>query len=413
MSCLNRSFYSLLSSRSFANLAGSLYMMTLIAAVYQLTGSAAFAGAVSFVRSLAVLSSSFSLPFWYRKMTVAHVTRLFLFLQCAASALIAFSLTPLSSALPASAFLGYAFCGIMLIGYVEGCASAAANALYPRLVEENQRVQANSLVSTSMQMLSLLGWTMGGILVAKLGHSLVLQLSAGLLLLGCLFIVRLSHDEQGAHKEKGSRSMMAGWAFLFTHPRLRIITWMDIIEGIAGGIWIGGVTLVFAQEVLQKDEAWWGYINAAYYAGTIIGGLITLKLSALIHRHLVGTIIVGSFGVSLFAYGYAFNTQAFVALAIVLLMGPFYQLRDIAQRTYVQQYTPLAEQPNVFAAQSTISYVLFGVSVLFAGTVADMWGPQSVYIVGGTMYLLSAFTGFILKKKHAAALTQDNAPVSS
>ncbi|RJG22254.1 MFS transporter [Paenibacillus thiaminolyticus] len=410
---MNRSFYSLLSSRSFANLAGSLYMMTLIAAVYQLTGSAAFAGAVSFVRSIAVLSSSFSLPFWYTKLTVANVTRLFLLLQCALSGLVAFSLAPLSSILPASAFLGYAFGGIVLIGYVEGCASAAANALYPRLVEEDKRVQANSLVSTSMQMLSLLGWTAGGILVAKLGHSLVLQLSSGLLLLGCLFLVRLSHKGQIERKAKGSRSMLAGWTFLFTHPQMRIITWMDIVEGIAGGIWIGGVTLVFAQEVLQKDEAWWGYINATYYAGTIIGGLITLKLSALIHRHLVSAIIVGSFGVSLFAYGYAFNTQAFIALALVLLMGPFYQLRDIAQRTYVQQYTPLAEQPNVFTAQSTITYVLFGVSVLFAGTVADMWGPQAVYIVGGTMYLLSASTGFILKKKHAAAEGHDSPPLSS
>ncbi|WP_374016680.1 MFS transporter [Paenibacillus thiaminolyticus] len=267
---MNRSFYSLLSSRSFANLAGSLYMMTLIAAVYQLTGSAAFAGAVSFVRSIAVLSSSFSLPFWYTKLTVANVTRLFLLLQCALSGLVAFSLAPLSSILPASAFLGYAFGGIVLIGYVEGCASAAANALYPRLVEEDKRVQANSLVSTSMQMLSLLGWTAGGILVAKLGHSFVLQLSSGLLLLGCLFLVRLSHNEQiDERKAKGSRSMLAGWTFLFTHPQMRIITWMDIVEGIAGGIWIGGVTLVFAQEVLQKDEAWWGYINAAYYAGTI------------------------------------------------------------------------------------------------------------------------------------------------
>lgn len=390
-------------------------MMTLIAAVYQMTDSAAFAGAVSFVRSMAILASSFMLPIWYRCLSIAHVTRLFLILQFTLSAVVAFSISPLASMLSTTLFLTYSFCAIVAIGYVEGCASAAANALYPRLVEEEKRVQANSLVSTSMQMLSLLGWTMGGILVAKLGHSLVLQLSAGLLFLGCLCIFRLSHHQEASVKaNKKSNSIMAGgWTYLFTHPKLRVITWMDILEGIAGGIWIGGVTLVFAQEVLHKDEAWWGYINAAYYAGTIIGGLITLKLSARIHKHLVGTILIGSFGVSMLVYGYAWNTQAFAALAIVVLMGPFYQLRDIAQRTYVQQVTPIEEQPHVFAAQSTISYILFGVSVLFAGTISDIWGAQAVYIVGGTMYLLSSAAGFLLRRKQGVTHSENKAPYST
>ncbi|MGG0812141.1 MFS transporter [Paenibacillus alvei] len=411
---MNRSFYSLLSSRSFANLAGSLYMMTLIAAIYQMTDSAAFAGAVSFVRSMAILASSFMLPIWYRRMSLAYVTRLFLILQFALSAIVAFSISPLASMLSTTLFLAYSFSSIIGIGYAEGCASAAANALYPRLVEEEKRVHANSLVSTSMQMLSLLGWTMGGILVAKLGHSLVLQLSAGLLFLGCLCIFKLSyHQEESVKSNKKSRSILTGWTYLFTHPKLRVITWMDILEGVAGGIWIGGVTLVFAQEVLHKDEAWWGYINAAYYAGTIIGGLITLKLSARIHNHLVGTILIGSFGVSLLVYGYAWNTQAFIALAIVVLMGPFYQLRDIAQRTYVQQVTPIEEQPHVFAAQSTISYILFGVSVLFAGTISDIWGAQAVYVVGGTMYLLSSAGGFLLRRKQEVAHSENHAPYST
>ncbi|MGZ9584677.1 MFS transporter [Paenibacillus marinisediminis] len=399
---MNRSFYTLWSSQSFTSIAGSLYMMTLIAAVYQMTGSAAFAGAVSFVRSIAVLASSLTLPFWYKKLPLAAITRLFLLLQCSVAAAVAFSLTPLSYVLPTNLYVGYAFIGIVLIGYTEGCASTSANALYPRLVHADKRVQANSLVSTSMQMLSLLGWTFGGILVAKLGYSLALQLATGLLLLGLLIIIKLSEPQTDSVQQKASRSLLAGWSFLFKHPRLRVITWMDLIEGVAGGIWIGGITLVFVQEVLQQNEAWWGYINAAYYAGTIVGGIITLKLATWINRHLVTTIIIGSFGVSILVLGYAINVQAFVALALVMLMGPFYQLRDIAQRTYVQLQTPQEDQPHVFAAQNTISYVLFGISVLFAGTVADLWGARAVYLVAGTLYLLSSAAGLILRRSHAS-----------
>lgn len=247
-------------------------------------------------------------------------------------------------------------------------------------------------------MFSLLSWTFGGILVAELGITLVLQLAAGLLLLGLLAIVRLSEPIVQPDEKKSNRSLLSGWKFLFGNPRLRVITWMDMIEGIAGGIWIGGITLVFVQEVLKQNEAWWGYVNAAYYAGTIIGGIITLQFAAWINRHLVGTIIMGSFGVSVLVFSYAMNVQAIAALAIVLVMGPFYQLRDIAQRTYVQKHTPEEQQPHVFAAQGTISYVLFGLSVLFAGTVSDLWGARTVYITASIFYLISSIAGLLLRQ---------------
>jgi len=182
---------------------------------------------------------------------------------------------------------------------------------------------------------------------------------------------------------------------------------MDIVEGIASGIWVGGVTLVFVQEVLKQDEAWWGYINSAYYVGAILGGLITLKLAGLIQRKLITSIIIGSFGFSIFVFGYAFNSWPFVALLLVTFMGPFSQLRDVAQRTYVQQYVPPEDQPDVFAAQSAIMYVCFGLSVLFAGTIADLWGAKMVYIVGGTMYAISACSGLILKRKHLLSSQQE------
>ena len=62
---------------------------------------------------------------------------------------------------------------------------------------------------------------------------------------------------------------MEGWRFLWIHKRIRALVIMDIIESLFGTIWIGAITLSFVKEVLGKGEAWWGYINGAYYFGSI------------------------------------------------------------------------------------------------------------------------------------------------
>ncbi|UHA73974.1 MFS transporter [Paenibacillus sp. 481] len=395
---MNRTFYTMLSGRSLANLASSLYLMTIVATVYTLTGSAALSGLVSFVRSIAILCSGLTLPYWYKKFGLSTVANLFLLVNFSLSATLTLSLPFLSETPTGPAFMVFIFVAMALIAYMEGCSSAAARALYVRIMPDDKRVQGNSLISTTGQMLSMFAWTVGGILVAQLGNVFVLQVSTALLLIGYI-ISSIVRDKQHAEPAaKANSSTWDGWRFLFTHPKLRIITWMDIVEGLTMGIWIGGITLVFVQEALLQDEAWWGYINTAYYMGTILGGILTMKLSQRINKQLIPTIIIGSFGVSIFVFAYAFVSNPYVALTLVLIMGPFYQLRDIAQSTYVQQHTPLDDQPNVFAAQHTISFIAFGLSVLIAGTLADLFGPRVVYILGGTLYFLSAASAFVLRR---------------
>ncbi|MFP3325918.1 MFS transporter, partial [Planococcus sp. SIMBA_160] len=78
-------------------------------------------------------------------------------------------------------------------------------------------------------------------------------------ILSALLTVFISESFMGKGNKKADwKSIKIGWQTLYTNQNLRIITLMDIIEGIAGGIWIGGISLVFVKEVLNKNEQWWG-----------------------------------------------------------------------------------------------------------------------------------------------------------
>ncbi|MDK8180768.1 MFS transporter [Paenibacillus sp. UMB4589-SE434] len=399
---MNRLFYMLWTSRSLSSLASSLWLMTWIALIYGATESALMAGAVTFVRSIAVLLSGLSLPFWYQKYPLHIVAHRFQLLQFMLGILFAFALLPFQNNFSNNLLIVTALVCAACIGYSEGAASAASSAIFPRVVRQDQWVKSNSLVSTGTQMISLFGWTVGGIIIHTLGEIPVLQLSALLLGLSSLilFCVRL----QESHGSTTSKtSLRSGWSILFTLPHVRMITIMDIIEGIASGIWIGAVTLVFVQQVLGQTEAWWGYINAAYYAGTLLGGLLIVKLANKVEHHLVRSIIIGSFSFSLLVLFYAWNSTPYVALLLVLIMGPCYQLRDVAQRTYIQRIIPLEEQPILFAAQQSLSTILFGLSIVFCGLIADTFGARAVYLTGGLMFFVSSIIGIWLRRHTKSA----------
>ena len=65
---------------------------------------------------------------------------------------------------------------------------------------------------------------------------------------------------------------------------MRTLTFMDVCENIAGAVWIGAITLAFVTHDLKQGEEWWGFINAAYYTGAIIGGLLAAWMSQFIQN---------------------------------------------------------------------------------------------------------------------------------
>ncbi|WP_139491468.1 MFS transporter [Brevibacillus dissolubilis] len=404
---MNPSFYFLWAGQSIVNVAGAFYTVAIVTLVYHATGSATLAAVVSLLRVLSQLLSGFSAPLLmdrYRLRSIlagAQIGQMALLVTM----IVVIGLTggnAWDSAL--WGLLGL----ITIVGFLDGWVVPSRQALLPRLVEEEKLVKANSLLSTTDQTLALFGWSFGGILAAWFGEEKLLWLTLVLYVLSTasyLFIREPDQPVEAETKQKGMQwdTIKAGWVAIWERRPLRMITLMDMIEGIAGGIWIGGLTLVFVKEVLHQGEEWWGYINAGYYAGAIVGGLLILSQSRRVQNHLFASIAVGSFGVSLLTLGYALTGEAWIALAMVFVMGPFYELRDIAQRTYFQAHVERELLPKVFSAQSTISYATFGISVFVMGAVSDWLGIRTVYIFAAVLYFISSGLVFMNRKKAMTA----------
>lgn len=222
--------------------------------------------------------------------------------------------------------------GMSLMG---GGRAPLISSLLPRVIEKEKLVKGNSIVSIVNQSIQIFGYTIGGVLFLYIGAVPVLIVIIGLLVMGLLCFLalfrRIELREQKRQDMKWS-VLVDGWKLLWSNRSLRIITTMDLLEGIAGATWMGAITLAYVTEILQKGPDWYGYINASYYVGTIIGGLCIIGMSKFIQANLIKSMMIGSFLFGVFSFIYAFNTIPLVALLLCVGMGPVYQMRDVAQQ---------------------------------------------------------------------------------
>lgn len=388
-------FRALVAGQAAANFGDALAVVSVVTLVYRATGSAAFAALYPLVRVVAGAAAGLIFP------AVAARMRLQTVLIAAQGGQVLFLASLAATAVlaaPHPAVLARWYALTFAAAFLDGWTTPARNALVPRLVEETKLVQANSVLATVDQMVLLVGWLAGGVLVAQLGAVAVLwgavALYAGATL--ALFGVREPQERSAAPPStpKPHRAAKAGWTALWHVPTLRLVTAMDVAEHAVYGVWIGALLLVYVEQALGRGAEWWGYLNAGYYAGTILGGLLVWRAARWVERRLFESMIAGSALVGLLTLGFAVTSVPAVALTLCLLMGPAFQLRDVAQRTLVQRSVDAHLLPAVLAAHGILMNAAFAVSVAGMGLVADILGIRGAYGVAALVSGVTAALAF-------------------
>lgn len=278
----------------------------------------------------------------------------------------------------------------------------------PMLVPANQLVKANSTASIFHQTVQVAGYSFTGMLVLWIGPFSLMWVTCVMIVLSYLFFIPvfpLLKQEETVRKANKMNSFKDGWTIIWTNQTVRTLTFMDVCENIAGAVWIGAITLAFVTHDLKQGEEWWGFINAAYYIGTILGGLLAAWMSQFIQKQLLLFMAAGSFIYAVLTIVYSLNSLPWLALLLCILMGPAYQIRDVSQQTILQTETPVQDLSKVYSAHYVLSSVSVGLSIFFVGLIADAYGARSVYLLGGLFVLVCsgiAILSFMKQKKESS-----------
>ena len=124
----------------------------------------------------------------------------------------------------------------------------------------------------------------------------------------CMKMIEDRHESSPEQKEKARvsnwRSIQEGWTLIWKQPSIRAIHVIYVLETMAGVIWIAATIYVYVADVLQREEAWWGYINASFFLGLMLGGLFGMRGAGLIDRNIRKFVICSSFGISIMTFGF-------------------------------------------------------------------------------------------------------------
>ncbi|WP_342025892.1 MFS transporter [Cytobacillus pseudoceanisediminis] len=393
---MNRSFYALLVSQTATNLGFALYTMAVVLHLYNETGSTALSAAVTLISVISRMISNILLPSISDRFQPVNLLK---FSQISQIVLIA-GLMILFLQQMKDFMLMAIFLVLALISFFNGFFSPIKMSMVKAVVPKKQRVKANSLLSSVDQTFLFAGWTFGGILLAFLGKQSTLIITIILLVISILslFLIKKSESPAVNSNFRMLSSLTAGWKLLFQDKGLRVLILMDLIEAWAGTIWIGAVTLTYVEDALGKGESWWGYINGGYYLGTIAGGILIYRLSYLLQGRLIIFMLIGSSAFGILTLGYGFISNPFLALLFVILMGPAYQLRDLAQTTMYQNSADETMLTKILAAKSVLNELIFVFSILGIGILTDLIGVRLIYILSGILLIISSIFGFIQLK---------------
>ena len=153
----------------------------------------------------------------------------------------------------------------------------AYGALLPALVDRRNVQQANALVQSTAQAVSVGGWALAAALVAFLPLSAFFALNAASFFVSALLIAGIR--QAGAHRtDERAPRVRDGLAALRPLPALAAaVAVLAVVKTISSGTWIGGVpTLV--RDALGHGAGGYSLVMVGYALGSIAGGAALARI---------------------------------------------------------------------------------------------------------------------------------------
>ena len=300
---------------------------------------------------------------------------------------------------------------------------SARSALMADVLDGDRYALATSLTNVGSQVAQVLGFVLGGTLVAVLTPSAALLIDAGTFAVSAVWLwARLQRrpaPDDGGDAE-GPRSMWRdaaeGLRLIGRTPRLLAIiavTWVGMLfanapEGIAAPL----------VEQLGQGPAQVGILLGANPAGVTVGGLLIARaLTQERRERLVPPLVALSLAPLLLAGLITVwsgpGTGAYAAVVVLLFVAGLGAAWSIPLNVAFVQSVPPAYRGRAFGVAVSGLYGVQGIGVLGAGALAEGLTPGTVVVLIGALGLLAVvppLVGYVRTQGHVAAAPQAAGP---
>ncbi|WP_431088387.1 MFS transporter [Paenibacillus sp. 8b26] len=387
-------FVRFFASRTVANIADSIYSIVLLYFVQQSTQSVAFTSFTYAAVSTASIFSFFVGPLVDR-YSPARLASIALFAQAILISIVPFLIRDgMTNLIIILAIVFIASCFSMLF-------YPANSKMLPQLVRAPDLIiRANSMISSSDQIINIAGYLAGASLIIAMGMQNTFLLASGMLFLAGVVYIRLSkqldtHSTEGTHSE-GSltlghywRELKEGYTFVKRHTFLRIMLPFFALANFSMAF------LIITMPSIAVDYGspiYYSLLYISYFIGIFVGSFLVnvLKRNGL-------TIAAAWVATGLAIFLFSVMPQMWMKLLATLLIGAFTGIINVLQMSLIQIITPLPLLGRVIAFTNTLSNAALPLGALIGGALALRFSLPEVLFFSALTTVLSGLIMFFIK----------------
>jgi MFS family permease len=277
---------------------------------------------------------------------------------------------------------------VALIAFCGGPYRPAHYALIPTLARSvPELVAANVGTSMFEGVAVLVGPALAGVLLAVTGPDLVVAVSAAICFCGAALVAWMGQEPnwRRAARPQGwtpFREAAEGFRVLAHEPNPRLIVGLIVAQAFVRGL-LNVLLVTVSIQLLTAGESGVGFLNAAFGAGALVGGLAGVALLG--RRRLADP-----FGLGLVLWGapialvVVWSTAGWAILCLAVI-GAGNSVLDIAGFTLIQRSVVDAYLGRVFATLEIVGSAAIGVGSIVAPQLVDGIGLRGALIATGAI----------------------------
>ena len=194
----------------------------------------------------------------------------------------------------------------------------ARQSLIPNLVPREHLANAISLNAIMLQIASVVGPSVGGLVIAQLGVGWVYVANAMsfVFVIGALAMMRHTHVSRADPGTVSLRAMAEGLRFVFSAPLIRSTMLLDFFATLFSSA--TALLPIFAQDILQVGARGYGWLYAAPSVGALVTSAAMVRLVEIVKRRgvvLLCAVFIYGMATVIFGMSRAF-WLTFIALAL-------------------------------------------------------------------------------------------------
>ncbi len=268
----------------------------------------------------------------------------------------------------------------------------AASSLLPALVRKDALVAANSGIWTAAVLSQVVLAPLAGLLVVSLGYGPAFAANALSYAISAVVLrdLRVPGPPEKVQRRRLLADAREGVVVLVRHRLLRALAVGQFLAALSAGA-TSALLVVLAEEQLGVQGRGYGLLIAAIGVGAALGPLVLLWLVRNPTRPLF---VFGPYGLrGVVDLALASVTAVPLAAGALAIYGVGTSTGAVTFNAMLQAETPAHVRGRVFAAMDVLWQGGRLLSLAVGGTLADLYGIEAVYYLGGALLLAAAAAG--------------------